>query len=82
MPDQDQINEMEWLNPENWSLGFYFSKLDSRVLVPKQRPWMGWTLNIGQRSGALWLLGTFAGIILMLVAVVLMVSFIAYGARV
>ena len=46
--NQDEINERERNNPGNWGklLGFYRSKVDSRVWVPKPRPWMGWTLNL------------------------------------
>jgi len=48
---QDDLNEMEWRNPANWSwrgpLGVYSSKRDTRLLVPKATPMMGWTLNFG-----------------------------------
>jgi len=45
--NQDEINEREWNDLRNWGkiLGFYHSKLDSRVWVPKPQPWMGWSLN-------------------------------------
>ena len=51
--NQDEINERERNNPDNWSkpLGFYHSKLDSRVWVPKPRPWMGSTLNLANPVG-------------------------------
>jgi uncharacterized membrane protein len=46
---QDDINEMEWRNPSNWTwrgpLGLYASKRDTRLIVPKATPMMGWTLN-------------------------------------
>lgn len=46
---QDDINEAEWRDPANWSwrgpLGIYSSKRDTRLLVPKASPAMGWTLN-------------------------------------
>lgn len=46
---QDDINEMEWRNPNNWTwrgpLGLYASKRDTRLIVPKATPFMGWTLN-------------------------------------
>ena len=49
---QDEINKNEWRNPDNWSgAGFYFSKKDSRVWVPKSISWMGWTLNIARPMG-------------------------------
>ena len=43
--DQNEVNDREWGDPENWRLGIYRSSLDSRLWVPKQRKWMGWTLN-------------------------------------
>ena len=52
---QKQINKAEWENEENWSGGFlslYFSKRDTRVWVPKRRPRMGLTLNLGRSAGA------------------------------
>lgn len=57
---QDEVNRAEWDNPENWSdnlVGVYFSKRDKRVWVPKRRPGFGWTLNLGNRRGAWWLVG-------------------------
>jgi uncharacterized membrane protein len=30
-----------------WNGGFYSNDKDSRILVPKSRPGMGWTLNFG-----------------------------------
>jgi uncharacterized membrane protein len=46
---QDDINEMEWRNPDNWTwrgpLGLYASKRDTRLIVPKATPLMGFTLN-------------------------------------
>jgi uncharacterized membrane protein len=48
---QDDINEIEWRNPANWTwrgpLGLYASRRDARPLVPKSMPMMGWTLNFG-----------------------------------
>jgi uncharacterized membrane protein len=48
--DQHEINERERNNPDNWSkpLGFYHSRLDSRVWVHKPQPWMGWSLNMAR----------------------------------
>ncbi len=59
---QRDINVAEWNNKANWSLCFYFSKRDTRTWVPKSIPWMGWTLNIGTRAGAAWLLGIIIGL--------------------
>jgi uncharacterized membrane protein len=60
--NQTEINQAEWANPENWSVGFYFSKKDSRTWVPKAIPGMGWTVNMGKRAGAFWMLGLLVGI--------------------
>lgn len=57
---QDEVNREEWANPANWSdaiVGLYFSKRDTRVWVPKRRPGLGWTLNLGHPAGAWWLVG-------------------------
>jgi uncharacterized membrane protein len=64
---QDEINQAEWENPDNWSLGskwlrVYFSRKDSRTCVPKQIPRMGVTLNLGRSSGVAWLIGFLLGI--------------------
>ncbi|NMA45592.1 MAG: hypothetical protein GX945_03420 [Lentisphaerae bacterium] len=59
--NQREINQAEWRNSDNWSVGFYFSKKDTRSWVPKQIPWMGWTLNLGNRTGALWMIGFLIG---------------------
>ena len=54
MPDQDAINEQEWTRPENWGrFGTYRSARDTRFLVPKRNPRMGWTFNLARR-GAVW----------------------------
>ncbi len=67
---QDEINRKEWENPDNWSgPGFYFSKKDSRVWVPKSIPWMGWTINIGQAAGAYFLLATVIGIPILVIVI-------------
>ncbi len=58
MANQSAINEAEWRNPNNWSLGFYFSKRDSRTLwVPRRMRGFGWTINLGRWQGAACLLG-------------------------
>ena len=64
---QNEINETEWKNPDNWSAGLYFCKRDSRVWVPKQVRSLGWTLNLGQRKGAMALVATIVGSILLAV---------------
>ena len=53
---QDVVNEAEWARPENWYgglLGIYASARDTRLIVPKRRPWMGWTLNVARPAGIL-----------------------------
>ena len=59
--DQKEINKAEWANPENWSVGFSFSKRDSRAWLPKSVPLMGWTLHPGKRAGAYWMSGSLVG---------------------
>jgi len=52
-----ELNQQEWHNPDNWSrmglFGIYFSKNDSRAMVPKATPAFGWTLNFGHRFSVL-----------------------------
>jgi uncharacterized membrane protein len=51
---QDDINDIEWRNPANWTwrgpLGLYSSGRDTRLLVPKAVPALGWTLNFAHRA--------------------------------
>ena len=70
--NQKEINRAEWSNPDNWSVGFYFSKKDSRAWVPKSIPWIGWTVNLGSREGAFWMIGFLMGLPLQ---IVLLMSF-------
>ena len=57
--NQNEIDEMEWNNPENWGgpkwFSIYFSKKDSRTIVPKRIAWTGCTLNLAKNSGVIWL---------------------------
>jgi serine/threonine protein kinase len=72
---QPAINEAEWRNPQNWTNtkwkwpAIYFSKRDSRILVPKLLPGFGWTVNLGNLRGAFALLAIVAAIIIALVVV-------------
>jgi len=67
---QDESNRKEWEDSDNWSgPGFYFSKKDSRVWVPKSIPWMGWTLNIGQPAGAYFPLAAIIGIPVLMIVI-------------
>jgi uncharacterized membrane protein len=64
---QPEVNEREWHTPGNWHggwLGIYSSEQDTRLLVPKRRRMLGWTLNFAH-PGARFLLG------LLLVAAIL-----------
>jgi len=38
-----EIDEI-WASQNNWSLVYRCLK-DPRVIVPRRRPWMGWTIN-------------------------------------
>ena len=52
-----EMNINEWNNANNWSrmglFGVYFSKADTRAIVPKATPVFGWTLNFGHRYAVL-----------------------------
>lgn len=48
--ENQQTNQELWAAEENWNGFLYFSKEDSRVLVPKKNKYMGWTLNFGHPS--------------------------------
>lgn len=40
-----------WKDPRNRKWGvFYYCKADPRVIVPKYRKWMGWTINVARPS--------------------------------
>ena len=56
---------------DNWSgpkwLSVYFSKRDSRTLVPKQIRAMGGTLNLGKTAGVFCLIGVVVGLLLLIV---------------
>ena len=40
-----ELDEL-WASPNNWSLVYRCVK-DPRTIVPRRRPWMGWTINFG-----------------------------------
>lgn len=50
-------------NPNNWRGIFYVNSKDSRVIVPKINPSMGWTLNFGNPY-------TYLGLVAIIIAVV------------
>ena len=72
---REEQNDREWANPENWGgpvwCSIYFSKRDSRVLVPKRRGWGGWTFNLARTAGVLWFTGLVLFAILVPIAVLL-----------
>lgn len=55
-------------NPDNWRGFFYYNPKDSRILVRKFNPLMGFTLNFGNLFSYLFILG--------LIAVVVALSFL------
>ena len=67
-----ESNKNEWENINNWTMpvGFYFSKKDTRWLVPRRIPWMGWTFNIGNAIGAWAMLSIIIIPILVLIGVI------------
>jgi uncharacterized membrane protein len=77
--DQKSINRAEWSNPDNWGgprwISVYFSKKDSRTWVPKQIPWMGWTLNLAKTAGVV----TFLLIIIGLFMIPLITAIVVLG---
>ncbi len=54
-------------NPDNYKWGiFYYNTRDSRIILPKQNRWMGWTLNFANTYSYIILVGIlllFAGIV-------------------
>lgn len=77
--EQQEIDQAEWENPGNWTgwkwCSIYFSKRDSRVWVPKEIRWLGWTLNLGRPGGVAWLLAIVVGApLIMILGVVLALS--------
>jgi uncharacterized membrane protein len=60
--NQTAINEAEWRNPGNWTrwgmARVYSSKRDTRVVIPKANPTMGWTLNFAHPVSKYILVGT------------------------
>jgi uncharacterized membrane protein len=73
--NQNEINRAEWNNPENWAgpkaFAVYFSKRDSRTVVPKRLTWMGWTVNLARTAGVFWLMGVLVGIPLAVMLIVI-----------
>ncbi len=47
-------------NPNNWKGIFYFNRSDYRIIVPKNNPYMGWTLNFASPNTWLFLIAILA----------------------
>jgi len=76
---QDAINEREWNSSWNWSAaGFYSSKADNRLWVPK-RPatGIGQAINLGHPGAKLFI----AGVLIAPVIIIAGVVFAAIYAR-
>jgi len=62
--DINDTNIAAWNDEKNWSRfglsGIYFSKVDSRLWVPKARPGLGWTINFAHRGAVAMLLAVIA----------------------
>ncbi len=68
------MNRSEWENQDNWtSPGFYFSKRDSRWIVPKRNPALGWTFNLGNPKGVFAMIISFLVPAMILTGVVLFI---------
>jgi hypothetical protein len=48
-----------WAKPENWSIVYRCAE-DPRVIVPRRRQWMGWTINFAHPLARLVLLSSVA----------------------
>ena len=72
-------NRSEWESSDNWTLpiGVYFSKKDTRWLVPRLNPALGWTFNLGNKKGALAMLLCFLIPIVLLTAALIVFVFLA-----
>jgi len=54
------MDDLNAQNPNNWKGIFYFNKRDSRVLVPKRNPALGWTFNMANPLTWLGIVAIFA----------------------
>lgn len=82
---QKVINDAEWQLADNWggpkTLAVYFSKKDSRIWVPQQKPSIGCTLNLAHTGGVLWLVGICVGIIILMVMVTVFIGDLLFSGR-
>jgi uncharacterized membrane protein len=44
---ENQNHDLMSKDPLNWKGPIYLNKKDSRIIVPKKYPGIGWTLNFG-----------------------------------
>lgn len=57
----DYFNNNEPSDPDKYIFGiFYFNKDDKRLLPPKRRPYLGWTLNFANPYSIALVLGIIA----------------------
>jgi uncharacterized membrane protein len=55
-------------NPQNYKLGiFYFNRKDKRLIVPKRKRMLGWTMNFARPGAYLWVIIIIAIVIFSLV---------------
>ena len=73
--NQSEINQTEWEKIENWGGpkwgAVYFSKKDSRIIVPKRLKGLGWTVNIAHTKGVLLFVGCLFGIPFIVILILL-----------
>ncbi len=59
-----QNPELMSKDPANWRGIFYFNKRDSRLIVPKLNPELGWTFNMGSYKAILIVIAIIGSVIL------------------
>ena len=59
-----QNPELMSKDPANWKGVFYFNKRDSRLIVPKLNPELGWTFNMGNYKAVLIVIAIIVSVIL------------------
>lgn len=65
MNEQDEMHK----NPLNWKMGvFYYNPKDTRILLPKKNPMLGFTLNWARPAAYIALALIIAAIIFLSVA--------------
>lgn len=71
-----------WSDPKNWGggrCGFYFSKDDPRLWVPKRIPALGITINLGHPKGGATLVGIFLAPVAIILGVLIASQIMACG---